>query len=153
VLFTWIDFAISVARLLFFILLVPGSFIYFILLAHIFVPKPLTLLIVHYLGPPKGESNYEEAVEFDPIVYHNQYCPWVNGNVAAAGCASSATTGNDAIALCGWQLTLDALQSLGNAIPTVQSESAASLYKVCLSCSEFGFSIFQHAMNLFHCVQ
>ncbi|KAK2384043.1 hypothetical protein P8452_39017 [Trifolium repens] len=82
------------------------------------------------IGPPKGESNYEEAVEFDPIVYHNQYCPWVNGNVAAAGCASSTTTtGNDAIALCGWQLTLDALQSLGNAIPTVQSESAASLYK------------------------
>ncbi|KAF7835402.1 zinc ion-binding protein [Senna tora] len=40
-------------------------------------------------GPPKGESNYEEAVEFDLIVYHNQYCPWVNGNIAAAGCASS----------------------------------------------------------------
>ncbi|KAF7842894.1 Nuclear-interacting partner of ALK [Senna tora] len=86
------------------------------------------------IGPPKGESNYEEAVEFDPIVYHNQYCPWVNGNVAAAGCASSApSTSTDAIALCGWQLTLDALdafQTLGhNAIQTVQSESAASLYK------------------------
>ncbi|XP_024629235.1 uncharacterized protein [Medicago truncatula] len=82
------------------------------------------------IGPPKGDNNYEEAVEFDPIVYHNQYCPWVNGNVAAAGCPSSFPgTGSDAIALCGWQLTLDALQSLGNAIPTVQSESAASLYK------------------------
>ncbi|CAI8617626.1 unnamed protein product [Vicia faba] len=82
------------------------------------------------IGPPKGESNYEEAVEFDPIVHHNQCCPWVNGNVAAAGCASSIpSTSSDTIALCGWQLTLDALQSLGNVIPTVQSESAASLYK------------------------
>ncbi|RDX69306.1 Nuclear-interacting partner of ALK, partial [Mucuna pruriens] len=89
--------------------------------------------IANGIGPPKGESNYE-AVEFDPIVYHNQCCPWVNGNVAAAGCASSVpSTGSDAIAFCGWQLTLDALdalQSLGhNAIPTVPSESAASLYK------------------------
>lgn len=95
--------------------------------------------IVNYLGPPKGENNYEEAVEFDPIVYHNQYCPWVNGIVAAAGCPNSVpSTSSDVIALCGWQLTLDALdvlQSLGNAIPTVQSESAASLYKVCLSYS------------------
>ncbi|KAL5577305.1 hypothetical protein UlMin_019004 [Ulmus minor] len=83
---------------------------------------------------PKGESNYEEAVEFDPIAHHNQFCPWVNGNVAAAGnsrCGSG--TSADAVALCGWQLTLDALdtlRSLGNvAIQTVQSESAASLYK------------------------
>ncbi|KAK4254577.1 hypothetical protein QN277_009939 [Acacia crassicarpa] len=86
------------------------------------------------IGPPKGESNYEEAPEFDPIVYHNQFCPWVNGNVAAAGCDSSnPSTSADAIALCGWQLTLDALdafRSLGlNAIQTVPSESAASLYK------------------------
>ncbi|CAL0324881.1 unnamed protein product [Lupinus luteus] len=65
------------------------------------------------IGPPKGEINYEEAVEFDPIVYHNQCCPWVNGNVAAAGCASSVpSTSSDAIALCGWQLTLDALDAL-----------------------------------------
>ncbi|KAJ1402025.1 Zinc finger, C3HC-like [Sesbania bispinosa] len=94
--------------------------------------------IANGIGPPKGESNYEEAVEFDPIVYHNQYCPWVNGNVAAAGCASSVpSTSSDPVALCGWQMTLDALdalRSLGqSAIPTVQSESAASLYKVCLS--------------------
>ncbi|KAJ7968991.1 Nuclear-interacting partner of ALK [Quillaja saponaria] len=91
------------------------------------------LEIANWLGPPKGESNYE-AVEFDPIAYHNQFCPWVNGNVAAAGSASSGpTTSADAIALCGWQLTLDALdalRSLGhNAIQTVQSESAASMYK------------------------
>lgn len=85
--------------------------------------------------PPKGESNYEEAVEFDPIAHHSQFCPWVNGNVAAAGSNSrGSATKIDAIALCGWQLTidaLDALRSLGNvAIQTVQSESAASLYKV-----------------------
>ncbi|CAJ1935694.1 unnamed protein product [Sphenostylis stenocarpa] len=90
--------------------------------------------IANGIGPPKGESNYE-AAEFDPIAYHNQCCPWVNGNVAAAGCASSVpSTSSDAFALSGWQLTLDALdalQSLGhNAIPTVPSESAASLYKV-----------------------
>ncbi|GMI93585.1 IAP-like protein 1, ARABIDOPSIS IAP-LIKE PROTEIN [Hibiscus trionum] len=79
------------------------------------------------IGPPKGESNYEEAVEFDPIIHHNQFCPWVNGTVAAAGCSSS---GADVVALCGWQLTLDALRSEGNIpVQTVQSESAASLYK------------------------
>jgi hypothetical protein len=76
-------------------------------------------------------------MEFDPIVHHNQFCPWVNGNVAAAGCSSyGSSTSADTIALCGWQLTLDALdalRSMGNvAIQTVQSESAASLYKVCL---------------------
>jgi hypothetical protein len=76
-------------------------------------------------------------MEFDPIVHHNQFCPWVNGNVAATGCSSyGSSTSADAIALCGWQLTLDALDALrlsGNvAIQTVQSESAASLYKVCL---------------------
>ena len=76
-------------------------------------------------------------MEFDPIVHHNQFCPWVNGNVAAAGCSSyCSSTSGDAIAICGWQLTLDALdalRSLGNiAIQTVQSESAASLYKVCI---------------------
>ncbi|XP_022720812.1 uncharacterized protein LOC111278452 [Durio zibethinus] len=87
-------------------------------------------------GPPKGESNYEEAIEFDPIIHHNQYCPWVNGNVAAAGCSSSgsgSSTSADVVALCGWQLTLDALdalRSLGHIpVQTVQSESAASLYK------------------------
>ncbi|KAG8637465.1 uncharacterized protein LOC122721944 [Manihot esculenta] len=90
--------------------------------------------IANGIGPPKGESNYEEAIEFDPIIHHNQFCPWVNGNVAAAGCSSHDSGNNaDADALCGWQLTLDALdalRSLGNVpIQTVQSESAASLYK------------------------
>ncbi|KAF5736350.1 hypothetical protein HS088_TW14G00492 [Tripterygium wilfordii] len=83
-------------------------------------------------GPPKGESNYEEPVEFDPIVHHNQFCPWVNGNVAAAGCSNSVPS-TDAVALCGWQLTLDALDSLRSLghipVMTVLSESAASLYK------------------------
>lgn len=59
----------------------------------------------------------------------------MNGNVAAAGCNGSASSNNaDAVALCGWQLTLDALdamRSLGHIpIQMVQSESAASLYKV-----------------------
>ncbi|KAB5534258.1 hypothetical protein DKX38_017344 [Salix brachista] len=85
-------------------------------------------------GPLKGESNYEETVEFDPIIHHNKFCPWVNGNVAAAGCSSRGSGSNaDTAALCGWQLTLDALdalRSLGTMpIQTVQSESAASLYK------------------------
>ncbi|KAL5716319.1 hypothetical protein ACHQM5_018032 [Ranunculus cassubicifolius] len=78
------------------------------------------------IGPPNGESNYDEPTEFDPIKHHNRFCPWVNGNVAAAG--------NADVALCGWQLTLDALdafRSLGEHAPrdTVPSESAASLCK------------------------
>lgn len=86
------------------------------------------------IGPPKGESNYDELVEFDPIIHHNQFCPWVNGNVAAAGSSScGSSTSADALALCGWQLTLDALDSLrlnGHfPIQTHQSESAASMYK------------------------
>ncbi|KAM7492449.1 hypothetical protein LguiA_035370 [Lonicera macranthoides] len=92
-------------------------------------------LVANGIGPPNGESNYEDAVEFDPIKHHNYFCPWVNGNVAAAGCNSSSGSSSSAgaVALCGWQLTLDALdafQSLGHVpIQTVESESAASLYK------------------------
>ncbi|CAN6902470.1 unnamed protein product [Brassica oleracea] len=62
-------------------------------------------------GPPNGDSN-DEIVEFDPIKYHNCYCPWVNENVAAAGCSlDSSSSSSVAEALCGWQLTLDALDS------------------------------------------
>ncbi|KAG7963394.1 hypothetical protein I3843_09G115500 [Carya illinoinensis] len=100
--------------------------------ANVFFGCKTTKKEVAKAGPPKGASNYEEALEFDPIVHHNQFCPWVNGNVAAAGCTASSTV-IDAFALCGWQLTLDALDnlpSLGNiAIQNVPSESAASLYK------------------------
>lgn len=92
-------------------------------------------LVANALGPPNGESNYGEALEFDPIKNHNPFCPWVNGNVAAAGGSSSSgsTSSAGALALCGWQLTLDALDAfheLGH-IPNqnAESESAASLNK------------------------
>ncbi|KAJ0507889.1 putative Zinc finger, C3HC [Helianthus annuus] len=87
------------------------------------------------LGPPNGESKFEEPVEFDPIKHHNFFCPWVNGNVAAAGVINSnngASSSSSALALCGWQLTLDALDGFQGTEQnqTVESESAASLYKV-----------------------
>lgn len=76
-----------------------------------------------------GIAREHEAAEFDPIQQHCHYCPWVNSNVAAAGCSS----GSIAMALCGWQLTLDALEAYHaqGHIPvvTMESESAASLYK------------------------
>ncbi|ONK67288.1 uncharacterized protein A4U43_C06F18600 [Asparagus officinalis] len=87
------------------------------------------------LGPANGENDYEaEAGEFDPIKHHNIYCPWVNGNVAAAGCNVNCDfSSSNPVAVCGWQLTLDALdtfQSLGHdPNQTMQSESAASQYK------------------------
>ncbi|KAE8722940.1 IAP-like protein 1 isoform 6 [Hibiscus syriacus] len=72
-------------------------------------PEPESdYVVANGIGPPKGESNYE-AVEFDPIIHHNQFCPWVNGTVAAAGCSSTSA---DVVAHCGWQLTLDALDAL-----------------------------------------
>lgn len=74
-------------------------------------------------------------MEFDPIKHHNFFCPWVNGNVAAAGVtkSNSSSSSAGALALCGWQLTLDALDGFQTLDPnqTVESESAASLYKVC----------------------
>ncbi|XP_073058308.1 uncharacterized protein [Primulina eburnea] len=92
-------------------------------------------LVASETGPPNGESNYDEAIEFDPIKHHNYFCPWVNGDVAAAGCGSSSGSSSTAVslALCGWQLTLDALdafQAQGHVpVQTVESESAASMYK------------------------
>uniref|UniRef100_A0A0C9S5D3 TSA: Wollemia nobilis Ref_Wollemi_Transcript_12909_3387 transcribed RNA sequence n=1 Tax=Wollemia nobilis TaxID=56998 RepID=A0A0C9S5D3_9CONI len=76
----------------------------------------------------KGILLKHEALEFDPIQQHHHFCPWVNGNVAAAGCSNSG-----AMALCGWQLTVDALDAYHTQghVPaaTMESESAASLYK------------------------
>lgn len=117
-------------------------FIY--LMKNQFVPCFIST-VIDYSGPPKGESNYEEPMEFDPIGHHNQFCPWVNGNVAAAGNSSCGPdTSGDVVALCGWQLTLDALdalRSLGHVgIQTLESESAASLYKV-FSRAHFYFGV------------
>ncbi|PWA59667.1 hypothetical protein CTI12_AA389560 [Artemisia annua] len=90
--------------------------------------------VANGIGPPNGESNFEEAVEFDPIKHHNFFCPWVNGNVAAAGVSNynGSSSSSGGLALCGWQLTLDALDGFQALEPnqTVESESAASLYKV-----------------------
>ena len=92
------------------------------------------MLICSYVwlsGATNGENDYEtDLPDFDPIRHHNDYCPWVNGNVAAACCINTGSS----TALSGWQLTVDAietLQSLGQAQnQTMQSDSAASLYKV-----------------------
>ncbi|XP_062188944.1 uncharacterized protein LOC133892274 [Phragmites australis] len=84
-------------------------------------------------GASNGENDYEtDLPEFDPIKHHNNYCPWVNGDVAAA-CCTNTSSSTSSTALSGWQLTVDAietLQSLGQAQnQTMQSDSAASLYK------------------------
>lgn len=76
-------------------------------------------------------------MEFDPIKHHNFFCPWVNGNVAAAGVSNSnnnAGSSASALAFSGWQLTLDALDGFQGPEQnqTVESESAASMYKVVL---------------------
>lgn len=60
----------------------------------------------------------------------------MNGDVAAAGCDSPCSSSDvGTVGLCGWQLTLDALdsfQSLGHLpVQTRESESAASMCKVC----------------------
>lgn len=59
----------------------------------------------------------------------------MNGDVAAAGCDSPCSTSDvGTAARCGWQLTLEALdsfQSLGHLpVQTLESESAASMCKV-----------------------
>ncbi|KAJ4811382.1 NIPA-like protein [Rhynchospora pubera] len=90
------------------------------------------------VGATNGENDYEQGIaEFDPIEHHKSYCPWVNGHVASASCqgddGSISPSGSNPVPLCGWQLTLDAIdsfQSLGQTQnQTMQSESAASLYK------------------------
>ncbi|MED6119396.1 hypothetical protein PIB30_011461 [Stylosanthes scabra] len=90
-------------------------------------------LVADVVGTPYRE-NINGGVEFNPIKMHNDCCPWVNGDVAAAGCNNpSSSSGIGTIALCGWQLTLEALdsfQSLGHLpVQTLESESAASMCK------------------------
>lgn len=85
------------------------------------------------VGTPYRD-NSSGRVEFDPIKLHNDYCPWVNGVVAAAGCDSPCSTSDvGPAARCGWQLTLEALDSfqlLGHLpVQTLESESAASMCK------------------------
>ncbi|KAL5196670.1 hypothetical protein ABZP36_000182 [Zizania latifolia] len=85
------------------------------------------------LATSNGGNDYETGLpEFDPIKHHNNYCPWVNGNVAAACCINTGSS-TSSTALSGWQLTVDALetiQSVGQAPnQTMHSDSAASLYK------------------------
>jgi hypothetical protein len=94
---------------------------------------PFLCYSICLLAAANGGNDYEAGLpEFDPISHHNNYCPWVNGHVAAACCintGSSTSTG-----LSGWQLTVDALetiQSLAQAQNQIMpSDSAASLYKV-----------------------
>ncbi|GJW34918.1 zinc finger, C3HC [Tanacetum coccineum] len=83
--------------------------------------------VTNGIGPPNGESNFKEAVEFDPIKHHNFFLSLGVSN----NDGSSSSSGG--LALCGWQLTLDALDGFQALKPnqTVESESAASLYKVC----------------------
>ncbi|KAK7272672.1 hypothetical protein RJT34_29417 [Clitoria ternatea] len=90
-------------------------------------------LVADAMGTPYRDSS-NGGVEFDPIKLHNDYCPWVNGDVAAASCDGHySISGVGSVALCGWQLTLDALdsfQSLGHLpVQTLESESAASMCK------------------------
>lgn len=53
----------------------------------------------------------EDTKEFDPILQHRHFCPWVNANLGRG--------------LCGWELTLDALEASS---AVVKSESASSIY-------------------------
>ncbi|TKY49334.1 NIPA protein [Spatholobus suberectus] len=90
-------------------------------------------LVADVMGTPYRD-NSNGGVEFDLLKLHNDYCPWVNGDVAAAGCDNPCpSSGVGSVALCGWQLTLDALdsfQSLGHLpVQTLESESAASMCK------------------------
>ncbi|KAI5068988.1 hypothetical protein GOP47_0015289 [Adiantum capillus-veneris] len=54
----------------------------------------------------------ESSREFDPILQHRHFCPWVNTNLGRVG--------------CGWQLTLDALEA---SPAPAKSESASSIMK------------------------
>jgi hypothetical protein len=86
-------------------------------------------------GAINGENGCESLPEFDPIKHHNSYCPWVNGYVAASCCISTGSS-SSSTALSGWHLTVDAIETMQSGQAqnqTMQSDSAASLYKVGLS--------------------
>ncbi|KAL3686944.1 hypothetical protein R1sor_013253 [Riccia sorocarpa] len=77
-------------------------------------------------GPGRGPDELRiwesDAGEFDPIRQHRHFCPWVNAHVAAASSSSSS-------AVCGWQLTVDAVHSsLSGGL--AETESTASMHKV-----------------------
>lgn len=78
---------------------------------------------------PGNRRSRKPAGEFDPILQHYHYCPWIDGHVAAAGTRES----NLRIPVCGWQLTIDALDKFNVQNHTfaapVESESAASMHK------------------------
>ncbi|KAH9321213.1 hypothetical protein KI387_015852, partial [Taxus chinensis] len=77
-----------------------------------------------------SEQNLQvKGKEFDPIRQHRHFCPWVTAHVIAGVPGSNKNTG-----LCGWQLTIDALdqcnaQELASA-SLKESESTSSQYKV-----------------------
>lgn len=69
------------------------------------------------------------GMEFDPIKQHRHFCPWVTVHFSAGMLDGDKNTG-----LCGWQLTLDALdqcsvQELASA-SLKESGSTSSRYKV-----------------------
>jgi hypothetical protein len=83
------------------------------------------------LGAINGENGRESLPEFDPIKHHNSYCPWVNGYVAASCCINTGSS-SSSTALSGWQLTVDAIETMQSGQAqnqTMQLDSAASLYK------------------------
>ncbi|KAI5062071.1 hypothetical protein GOP47_0022610 [Adiantum capillus-veneris] len=87
--------------------------------------------VAHREGRRRGHRRSREQVEeFDPIHQHHFYCPWINGCVAAAAASGDA---NVKAALCGWQLTVDALDAyqVPNSLfaAPMESESAASMHK------------------------
>ena len=78
---------------------------------------------------------WKEDMEFDPILQHRHFCPWVNTNVGRG--------------LCGWQLTLDALE----ASPSLaKSESASSLYNVCMQREHLYWKMICVGLTIFLCV-
>lgn len=62
-----------------------------------------------------------ETNEFDPVSQHRHFCPWINENSTRQRSGSDNQYGSK----CGWQLTLDALET---SPVMAESESASSIY-------------------------